>query len=183
MLFVYSGAASTTPGLSYEARWKDKNNIQFYLDGEPAGSVSTTRDFTRELNIIWDLWTIDQAWSGGIAKLEDLKNDSINTMKIDWIHTFKLVEDLSSSTGSLDQPSQEINIFPNPVSNHLNIQFASLPQSNAKIQIYDCEGKLVQSSVLSNKNTQLRLNQIPSNLYFLKIQNGQSILSKKILKN
>ena len=73
------------------AWWKDENNVQFYLDGEPAGSVVTTRDFTRHQNIIWDLWTIDATWSGGLADQSDLLNTNINTMYVDWIHTFELV--------------------------------------------------------------------------------------------
>ncbi|MEM6967718.1 MAG: beta-agarase [Bacteroidota bacterium] len=73
--------------------WKDATNIQFYLDGEPAGSVVSERDFTRELNLIWDLWTIDENWSGGIAAKEDLLDESINTMKVDWVRTWQLVEE------------------------------------------------------------------------------------------
>jgi len=70
--------------------WKDAVNIQFYLDGEPAGSVVSARDFTRDLNIIFDLWTIDADWSGGIAAKNDLNDENINTMKIDWVRTWKL---------------------------------------------------------------------------------------------
>jgi hypothetical protein len=72
--------------------WKNATDIQFYLDGEPAGSVVSARDFTKDLNIIWDLWTIDEDWAGGIAAQDDLLNDAINTMKIDWIRTWKLEE-------------------------------------------------------------------------------------------
>ncbi len=72
--------------------WKDATNIQFYLDGEPAGSVVSVRDFTRELNIIWDLWTVDEPWLGGLPEINDLSNDMVNTMKVDWIHTYSLVE-------------------------------------------------------------------------------------------
>ncbi|MFR9500076.1 MAG: hypothetical protein SNH18_06485 [Rikenellaceae bacterium] len=75
--------------------WKDANNIQFYINGEEAGAVQSTRNFTRELNIIWDLWTDDEEWTGGIANPEDLANDDINTMYVDWIHTFRLCEDES----------------------------------------------------------------------------------------
>ncbi|WP_245764333.1 LamG domain-containing protein [Salegentibacter agarivorans] len=70
--------------------WKDATHIQFYLDGEPAGSVVSERDFTRDLNLIWDLWTFDADWLGGLAKKEDLLDDSINTMKVDWVRTWKL---------------------------------------------------------------------------------------------
>ncbi|BAX81746.1 Ig-like domain-containing protein [Labilibaculum antarcticum] len=80
--------------------WKDSKNIQFYLDGELAGSVlvghdrsGTTyseREFTRELEIIFDLWTADYDWLGGLALKADLADNSINTMKIDWVRTWKL---------------------------------------------------------------------------------------------
>ncbi len=72
--------------------WKDKNNIQFYINGEEAGVVQSKRDFTRDLNIIWDLWTDDEDWTGGLANPADLANDDINTMYVDWIHTYRLVE-------------------------------------------------------------------------------------------
>lgn len=80
--------------------WKDSKNIQFYLDGEPAGSVVVgkdkngqtyaNREFTRDLEIIFDLWTSDATWLGGLALKSDLSDNSINTMKIDWVRTWKL---------------------------------------------------------------------------------------------
>ncbi|WP_282036582.1 Ig-like domain-containing protein [Saccharicrinis aurantiacus] len=83
--------------------WKDSKNIQFYLNGEPAGSVVVgehndgtiyeAREFTRELEIIFDLWTGDFNWLGGLALKEDLQNDAINTMKVDWVRTWKLEDE------------------------------------------------------------------------------------------
>ena len=72
--------------------WKDAKNIQFYLDGEPAGNVVSARNFTRNLNLIWDLWTDDVNWLGGVAVKDHLKNNNINTMRVDWVHTYKLVD-------------------------------------------------------------------------------------------
>ncbi|MBU2950818.1 family 16 glycosylhydrolase [Tamlana agarivorans] len=82
--------------------WKDSKHIQFYLDGEPAGQVVVghdrsggeypDREFTRDLEIIFDLWTSDDNWLGGLPPKTDLKDDSINTMKIDWVRTWKLVK-------------------------------------------------------------------------------------------
>ena len=71
--------------------WKDANNVQFYLDGAPAGKVRSTRRFTRNQNLIWDLWTIAQPWAGGIAVKSDLNNGNINTMYVDYVRTYKLV--------------------------------------------------------------------------------------------
>ncbi len=72
--------------------WIDESHLQFYINGEKAGYIETVSDFTRSLNIIWDLWTIDETWSGGIASKDDLSNDDINTMYVDWICTYTLVD-------------------------------------------------------------------------------------------
>ncbi|WP_298363759.1 Ig-like domain-containing protein [uncultured Lutibacter sp.] len=70
--------------------WIDKRTVQFYLDGEPAGRVTTNQDFSLELELIFDLWTADECYLGGLANKEDLNDDSINTMRIDWVRTWKL---------------------------------------------------------------------------------------------
>ncbi|NMH87365.1 Ig-like domain-containing protein [Flavivirga algicola] len=70
--------------------WIDERTVQFYLDGEPAGKVTTNQDFTRELELIWDLWTADECFLGGLADKDDLNDDSINTMRVDWVRTWKL---------------------------------------------------------------------------------------------
>lgn len=74
------------------AWWMDNRTVQFYLDGEPAGKITTQSDFTRELEIIWDLWTSSECNIGGLPAKEDLLNDSINTMYVDWVRTWKLEE-------------------------------------------------------------------------------------------
>lgn len=84
----------------YGAWWKDAKNVQFYLDGEPAGSIVvgehwddktySDREFTRDLQIIFDLWTNEANWLGGLPPKSDLADNSINTMKVDWVRTWKL---------------------------------------------------------------------------------------------
>ncbi|KAA5823713.1 hypothetical protein FPF71_13550 [Algibacter amylolyticus] len=83
--------------------WKDAKHIQFYLNGEPAGSVEvgedrsgqtyTDRVFTRDLEIIFDLWTNEAVWVGGLPPKSDLGDNTINTMKIDWVRTWKLEDE------------------------------------------------------------------------------------------
>lgn len=88
---------------TYGVWWKDSKNIQFYLDGEPAGSVIVgedrsgavypDREFTRELEIIFDLWTRDADWLGGLPPKSDLSDDTVNTLRIDWVRTWKLEDE------------------------------------------------------------------------------------------
>ncbi len=72
------------------AWWIDKRTVQFYLNGEPAGRVTTDQDFTRELELIWDLWTGPECWLGGLPEKEELNDNTINTMRVDWVRTWKL---------------------------------------------------------------------------------------------
>ncbi len=87
---------------TYGVWWKDAKNVQFYLDGEPAGSVvvgehldgvTYDREFTRDLEIIFDLWTSSDNWVGGLPPKSDLGDNSTNTMKVDWVRTWKLEND------------------------------------------------------------------------------------------
>ena len=84
---------------TYGVWWKDAKNIQFYLNGEPAGSVvvgehldgkTYDREFTRDLEIIFDLWTNAADYLGGLPPKSDLSDNAINTMRIDWVRTWKL---------------------------------------------------------------------------------------------
>ncbi len=87
----------------YGVWWKDSKNIQFYLNGEPAGSVVVgedrsgsvyaDREFTRELEIIFDVWTNEAGWLGGLPPKSDLDDDNVNTMRIDWVRTWKLEDE------------------------------------------------------------------------------------------
>ncbi len=87
---------------TYGVWWKDSKNIQFYLNGEPAGSVvvgehldgnTYDREFTRELEIIFDVWTNEAGWLGGLPAKSDLADDANNTMRVDWVRTWKLEDE------------------------------------------------------------------------------------------
>ncbi len=91
---------------TYGVWWKDAQHIQFYLDGEPAGSIKVgqykhagqdtyypDRFFTKDLEIIFDLWTNEAGWLGGLPPKSDLSGNSINTMRVDWVRTWKLEDE------------------------------------------------------------------------------------------
>ncbi|WP_220721321.1 RICIN domain-containing protein [Agarivorans litoreus] len=77
----------------FGAWWKDEHTVQFYLNGEPVNKVTTQQPFTLEQFVIWDLWSQDSSWVGGLPQKTDLLNDNNNTMKVDWIRTWKLVDE------------------------------------------------------------------------------------------
>ncbi|MBU2870698.1 family 16 glycosylhydrolase [Colwellia sp. E2M01] len=80
----------------FGAWWKDEHTVQFYLNGEPVNSVVSTQAFTLEQNIIWDLWTQDSSWVGGVPEKNDLLDNTQNTMKVDWVRTWQLVDKVAN---------------------------------------------------------------------------------------
>ncbi|WP_010522921.1 T9SS type A sorting domain-containing protein [Aquimarina agarivorans] len=171
--------------------WKDEKNMTFYLDGEEAGSVRVGEDrggqiypeiiFARSQALIWDLWTDDENFLGGLADRNHLGDESINTMRVDWVHTFKLVEDATLSTFDVTNPNELTTIFPNPVKGELNVYLVDL-QKEATASIYDNNGRLIKTKQLESKKDQLLLDDLTSGIYFIKINNGSSETYKSIVK-
>lgn len=156
--------------------WKDANNIQFYLDGEPAGKVKSTRDFTLSLNIIWDLWTIDANWSGGIAEKTDLLDNDINTMYVDWVHTYSLEEDPNLGVADANI-SKNITLYPNPANNQLNVQIGNFTNT-VSLHVFDVMGKVVLTQNLTQKESQVSLNSLNPGLYFASVR-GEGVNQTK----
>lgn len=73
---------------TYGLYWEDDRKCHFFLDGEYVGASLAPRQFTRALNIYFGLWT--NKWDG-FAKKENVINDAKNTMYVDWVHTYRLV--------------------------------------------------------------------------------------------
>ena len=161
--------------------WIDNQNVQFYLDGEPAGKIKTTaRRFTRNQNMIWDLWTFDATWLGGLAVKSDLLDDSINTMYVDWVHTYKLIEDNTLSVAENTRILEQLRVYPNPAKEFITIESESA--GDLKVEIYDSQGKFVKSEIISNSNDQIAIHAISAGIYFVKISKENMVIYKSIIK-
>jgi hypothetical protein len=60
----------------------------------------------------------------------------------------------------------KVDVFPNPARTEIKVSGVS---ENCYLQIFDIEGKLVESSLLKNRLNEIQLNDINSGLYFYKI--------------
>lgn len=92
------------------------------------------------------------------------------------IPDFELAYGLALSVSD-ENINDEISVYPNPVSDVLNVQS---DKEIKTIQLISAEGKLIKKNLNSN---QIKLNGLPNGIYFMKIelQNGK-ILFKKIIK-
>ncbi|HAI17198.1 MAG TPA: endonuclease I, partial [Xanthomarina gelatinilytica] len=93
-----------------------------------------------------------------------------------------MFDDLKWTCGLLsnEEFSQEtFNIYPNPVSNQLNIQLNSTEKT--QIEIYNILGKRVLTKTI-HQSQSIQLDNLNSGVYILKLTQGNTTISKKLIK-
>lgn len=73
-------------------------------------------------------------------------------------------------------------IAPNPVQDELTLTLgADLPE-NTTVEILDIQGRILLQKVVEHSSTQLSVNELAAGVYFVKVQNGQEIEVKRLVK-
>lgn len=87
----------------------------------------------------------------------------------------------SNITLSLDEINMSnIQIYPNPVSDILNIE--NLPNTNYSYELFDIQGKLVRTGELNTVSSKINLQEFSKGIYLMRISNGETFVTKKIIK-
>ena len=80
----------------YGLWWKDPNTLLFYHNGVLVMQVTPAVPFEENLHMIWD--TEAFKWQG-YPTIESLKDDTKNTMYVDYVRTYKLEEFIRPDKG------------------------------------------------------------------------------------
>ena len=75
----------------------------------------------------------------------------------------------------------DIVVYPNPTSSKVNFTIKNPDLKTGTVEVFDSLGRLVQQSRILNSNMSLELNGLPG-MYFVKIKNGDKILTKRVIK-
>ena len=76
--------------------------------------------------------------------------------------------------------SGNCSIYPNPVNDKLVI---SAEDAINSISIYNLQGAVVFSRIVSGKTVELSLSELNAGIYFIKVQSGSDVYINKITKN
>ena len=94
--------------------------------------------------------------------------------------------EISTITG-LEEASEinlELSAYPNPVTNFLNLRIGNYDNENLSYQLYDMSGKLIRTSVLTNSNNIIQMENLVMATYFLKVMDSKNeIKTFKIVKH
>lgn len=83
------------------------------------------------------------------------------------------------------QESKNINLsaYPNPTIDFLTLSLSESYSSNFSYQLYDMQGKLLQTKKLTSKTTQINMSSYVTSVYFVKVmQDNKEIKTFKIIK-
>jgi endoglucanase Acf2 len=90
---------------------------------------------------------------------------------------FVLVKETSLNVKK--EEMMEINIYPNPVSDFLNLH---LPSGRNEVSIYDLSGRLFSNFVVMDEDFRYEMSHFNSGLYIVKIQNKENVTVIKVYK-
>ena len=131
-------------------------------------------------------WPVIDALHPGSIELVDLLSD--NSLPENWAISTKPQGTPMTGYGQTGTEflltSSEITIFPNPISENMNIRFSDIITDNVKIEIYNLLGKLQLSEQYNNFTGQyitLNLYYISNGHYIVKLTTNKTTFSKLII--
>lgn len=76
-----------------------------------------------------------------------------------------------------------VSVYPNPTTNYLNLKIENFELSTLNFQLFDMQGKLLQTQKVTGNETQIDMSNYVPSTYFVRIINqNQSIKEFKIIK-
>lgn len=97
-------------------------------------------------------------------------------------YSISLENDCSSNgrTGNLQKElsNKKLNVYPNPARNELTIDYSA--SENVHVEIYDLLGRSIISKELTTNN--IDISQLNKGIYHLIVKEGDSVLTKKFIK-
>jgi len=96
---------------------------------------------------------------------------------------FSVINISKNSTGIDDNTLSEISIYPNPATDHITVNTTDSNSGIYTLQILNLLGDVVYSvSKEFTETTSININYLEPGLYFIKIENNGSVISKKFIK-
>lgn len=98
----------------------------------------------------------------------------------------RVVRDISTATSSQSiKKALNIDIYPNPVNNNINVRFNTLPTDNISIELFNIAGrkmKTLYTGIVNANVKSFNLGHLTTGIYFVKIESTTFTTTKKITK-
>jgi hypothetical protein len=88
----------------------------------------------------------------------------------------------TENTTPTDSKDELLKIFPNPVRDILNLEFANISLKPVQIEIISFDGKVALRTVLKRNKTSIPVSTLPKGIYLLHGNNGLNSINIKFIK-
>ena len=159
----------------------DSSNTDSYIPVKVAGLSDITAISSANAQSL-ALKNDGSLWAWGINDYGELGDGSIiNKSKA--IQVSSLCQ-VATSANELPLPLNEIELFPNPTPGIFNLSFSAeiSGETKAHFEIYNFLGKMIGSSVISDRTTTINISSQPSGIYFVKVYTHAGIITEKIIR-
>lgn len=100
-------------------------------------------------------------------------------------YKYSLVVSVSKEQSLISE--RDVQVYPNPFTSELAVKVSSSAKAEATAQLFDIQGRLISSNqyqVSEGENILMihSTDEIPNGVYFLKIAFGETVLTKKVVK-
>ncbi|MCZ2129544.1 MAG: T9SS type A sorting domain-containing protein [Bacteroidia bacterium] len=106
---------------------------------------------------------------------------SWDTPSNSWKNSQRATYTYNNTTGIYEANEFAFHFYPNPSNDMLNLYLDK--NSETKIEITDFQGRTLLSKIISGNSTIIDMKDLPSGVYFLRLQQGNKISVAKFIKN
>lgn len=93
-----------------------------------------------------------------------------------------ICDTLASISSILDLKERFFNVYPNPTSDYIFINFSRECGQNIELKIYDLYGKIILQKEMKQFNQELNIITLPKGMYIIKVNNGKINSEVKLMK-
>jgi hypothetical protein len=99
-----------------------------------------------------------------------------------WVDNLAFTGSVTGLNEKMD--NSEVTIYPNPASGFLSIGLSGLTNNHAVINIYDIQGKHIQSEVIEKVSSQsvIQISDLEKGNYMLSVITNKGVITKKFIK-
>jgi hypothetical protein len=180
---------------------EDSRSVSIYLQDRNGGTnlnQTSQKAYFTEINVwetleftftLAELTSYDRllimVTSGLTYPIDENRDDLINEDLVYYIESLTANENISSilSIDDINMASKTIILYPNPVTNELNIQLNSSVKA-PKMAIFNTIGQMVISYQSFNESNTVDISKLPEGTYIIKVtnKNNEQVLTKKFVK-
>lgn len=150
---------------TYGLWWKNPDTLWFYHNGDHVMTILPRYPLEENLKMIFDTEVFPFASAGvaniGLPLVENLNDDSKNTMYVDWVRVYELeAGDITKNINFMSSLNAYIINNNSLIINH--------NRDYTEIKIYSITGKVMLTKYLNKEQNSIQLNSLENGTYILK---------------